>query len=413
MGTIAQKIARSLDTKEGLKNTINTYLGQDITSAIPFKDYETYIKNFYGELPKTDYAEGSNITLSNTLKGKLDFEDDIVGYGDTQQNGTPTPSTPITINSVTGNQDVVVSGKNLLDVSKNTNGYVLSNTGELNATANFCVSDYIPVQPNTEYSTSYNIVASGQDNVMRVGLYDSSKTFISRPTSANNPYAFTTPSNCYFIRLSYHYASKENIMLEEGSTATDYEPYITPTSYQLRLGNIELCKIGNYQDYLYKSNGKWYKKEYIYKIANKTNWVVGNMASNNRAVFGLVANGFLSAVNIYSGINCISNSFIAVSQGTQGTTTNINNIAVNNSNIYIKFADTINTRELAKAQLDSMTNLAIYYILATATDTEITDTTLIEQLNNWYNSQSFTGTTILEVDGDLPLIIKTRALKGA
>ena len=72
MGTTAQKLQRVLDTKEGLKDTINTYLGQDITSAIPFKDYETYIKNFYGVLPKTSYAEGSNITLSNCLKGKLD-----------------------------------------------------------------------------------------------------------------------------------------------------------------------------------------------------------------------------------------------------------------------------------------------------------------------------------------------------
>ena len=85
MGTTAQKLQRVLDTKEGLKDTINTYLGQDITSAIPFKDYETYIKNFYNSLPKTDYEEGSNITLSNTLKGKLDFEDGIVGYGDTKQ----------------------------------------------------------------------------------------------------------------------------------------------------------------------------------------------------------------------------------------------------------------------------------------------------------------------------------------
>ena len=39
----------------------------------------------YAKFPKTEFQEGSNITLSNTLKGKLDFEDDIVGYGDTQQ----------------------------------------------------------------------------------------------------------------------------------------------------------------------------------------------------------------------------------------------------------------------------------------------------------------------------------------
>ena len=73
MSTV-NKFKGAFKTKKGLKDTINTYLGQDITDAIPFKDYESYIKNFYGSLPKTDYAEGSNITLSNTLKGKLDFD---------------------------------------------------------------------------------------------------------------------------------------------------------------------------------------------------------------------------------------------------------------------------------------------------------------------------------------------------
>ena len=54
----------------------------------------------------------------------------------------------------------------------------------------------------------------------------------------------------------------------------------------------------------------------------------------------------------------------------------------------------------------------IVYPLATPIETPITDTTLIEQLNNWYYSQSFNGTTIIESNGDLPMIIKVRALKG-
>ena len=49
----------------------------------------------YAKFPKTSYAEGSNIALENCLKGKLDYEDGKVGYGDTLQEGEPTPTTPI------------------------------------------------------------------------------------------------------------------------------------------------------------------------------------------------------------------------------------------------------------------------------------------------------------------------------
>ena len=42
---------------------------------------------------------------------------------------------------------------------------------------------------------------------------------------------------------------------------------------------------------------------------------------------------------------------------------------------------------------------------------EIT-TTLKDQIKALYYSHSFTGTTIIEINGQLPLIIKVRALKG-
>lgn len=201
------------------------------------------------------------------------------------------------------------------------------------------------------------------------------------------------------------------IQLEYGSTATSYQPY-TSTTKTLNLGDIELSKIGNYQDYIYEDEGKWYKKGYVGKIAHKTNWVANNMASNNRSVFTLGTNNLPNAINIYGSINCISNTFIAMTQGTQGSTTDINNICINGNNMYIKFADTINTKELAKAQLDSMTNFVAYYILADTTDTEITNETLLNQLNELKKLQSIEGTTILYSNGNLPIIFEAKALKG-
>ena len=73
-----------------ITNVKNAYQGLDnLGATIPqnktIENIESCLSEIYSNLPKTDYSEGSNITLSNTLKGKLDFEDGIVGIGDTSQ----------------------------------------------------------------------------------------------------------------------------------------------------------------------------------------------------------------------------------------------------------------------------------------------------------------------------------------
>jgi hypothetical protein len=62
--------------------------------------------------------------------------------------------------------------------------------------------------------------------------------------------------------------------------------------------------------------------------------------------------------------------------------------------------------------INSHQDMVLLYSLKAPTKAEITDTTLIEQLDNIYNSMSYNGTTNIEVVGNLPMIIKVRALKG-
>ena len=49
---------------------------------------------------------------------------------------------------------------------------------------------------------------------------------------------------------------------------------INNKTYEISLGNIELCKIGDYQDYIYKNNNKWYLHKEIGKIdlTGTTGW---------------------------------------------------------------------------------------------------------------------------------------------
>ena len=91
-----------------------------------------------------------------------------------------------------------------------------------------CSEYYTKVKPSTNYIFSGSVVSNQGYN--SVAFYDSEKTFISRfvqPSSGEGA-AFTTPSNCQYIRFNVgknlgFVAS--TVQLEEGAIATDYESY--------------------------------------------------------------------------------------------------------------------------------------------------------------------------------------------
>lgn len=423
-------------TKQALKESINN-LGGDITSETTFRNYAEELDNIYDNLPKTT-GEDTNLSLT-TLKGKMNIQ----VKGDTSQNGTPTPDTPIDIEVVTGEQEVKVGNKNLVDFSTPTS------TG--NKTTTSIISDTLVVSntPGTYQRANWNILDVVKNNAGKTlkltfdsadtsGVIATSDTatvvtIMTKTTTTSyntllrknlQTATYTIPSDIsditeaelqiYTNNTSTSSAGSVTIvkpMLIFNESSTTYTPHQEQTQ-TISLGDIELCKIGTYQDYLYKSNDKWYKKGYIEKIANKTNWLVNSIGTNNRAITVLASNGYGNAVNGFNTTNAVCNMLIAESQGTIASDTNINRIAVNNENIYIKFADTINTKALAEAQLDSMASLVIYYVLATATDTEITDTSLINQLNNLEKLMSYNGTTNISSSGNLPIVLGVSALKG-
>lgn len=121
--------------------------------------------------------------------------------------------------------------KNMFNIDSITTNNVISSTGVINYSAGFCYSEFIPVKPSTQYTISRTFSGTtGAEDLMRVAYYQSNKTFIDRPTSADRPWTITTPNNCYYIRLSYQYeannnATNTNIQVEEGSSATTYTHY--------------------------------------------------------------------------------------------------------------------------------------------------------------------------------------------
>ena len=160
------------------------------------------------------------------------------------------------------------------------------------------------------------------------------------------------------------------------------------------LGNIELCKIGNYQDYLYKNNGKWYKYNAINKLVlnGSENWSVhGSIASwffwdgvtdgfTNNTIIGYALSNYFTQ-KAYNTVTSLNNGEFAYGQVAGET----------RKRFVIKDTDYTTVANF-KSWL-STHNTIVYYVLATPTSTEITDATLISQLEEISKTLSYQGQT--------------------
>ena len=244
----ATKLEYLNDTKQLLKESINS-LGGEITSQTTFRQYATELDSIYASLPKVS-GTGSNIQLTPTRKGRITSQIN----GDTLQDGTPTPSTPVEIQSVTGLQKVGVVGKNLFDKDNaNILDLYISSNGVLsaNATAGENVTIYIPCKPDTTYTISKMVQEPISTNRFRLGT---SENIPTRNTTLNDfknnsngttkiSETITTGSNanylCVFIFNNTGTTTLDemlsSIQIEYGSTVTEYEAFSGET-YEINLG---------------------------------------------------------------------------------------------------------------------------------------------------------------------------------
>lgn len=322
----------------------------------------------------------------------------------------PNPSFPFQVKSVTGELEEVVSNKNL--IPDNWKQGMISVSDGITISSNpywVYTEDFIDIHNFAQVTVSFKETCRAV-----VFLYDENKTMLGAYASFTtlNHFTYTRPSQ-YYLRIGYNLDGTAEAttpttvythepMLEIGNTATSYVAHQEVTK-PLNLGSIELNKIGTYQDYIYKNNDKWYKHEEIGKVTlnGSEEWlliVVSGVNSmrvtlpNAAKNYGANSDG-LSNMAIYQFIDQVNKFYFPTRL----------QLAIGVDSTY--------TLETWKSYLAN-NNLEARYALNTETDIEITDTTLINQLENWYNAQSFNGTTIITSNGDLPMPIKVRALKG-
>lgn len=224
-------------------------------------------------------------------------------------------------------------------------------------------------------------------------------------------------------------ATYENVQLEKGSKANSYTPYGTTPIELLHIPNT------NYQDSIFNAvdgdeiydnlssevketleYGSWYVEKKVGKVVlngSETGW---SYPSANRFNLDNFANNYLKSTG---SLTHLSNYYKAFEQtqdnGVFNTlTANTNygfNLSSTPSNYYTaRFKNTnITSVDDFKTWL-STHNTIVYYVLATPTYTEITDSTLLSQLNALAKSYA-SQTNISQESNDLASLLNATALE--
>lgn len=385
--------------------------------------YKSLIKKMFGKLFDGNITKskiikpdtGTTIEFTTTLPAQII---DLTGYGDTKQDGTPTPSEPVDIDVVTGEQTVTMTGKNLWKPAPD-------GTNIQGGITSVCENGVITL---TGTSTSTSAQTSGfynLDTPLPAGTYTYSVKnalpyrieFVMQDSSGTNHFprieansksgTITTTWETVKIRngiSGYTSGTEINAVIEElqlevGSTATEFQPYQSQ-SYTVDLGTTQLCKIGDYQDYIYKSGDNWYLHKVCekYTFTGSENWVSIAYGTNSWNLSNLLNFPFDS--NKLQIMSEVFRGIAAKDRGTAG-----NNLIYTASNVLFEIRNTTLTT-LAGVQ-SATSGTPIYYALATPTDTKITDASLVTQLNALLKYTFPAGVNNITITADdLPMPLK-------
>lgn len=298
---------------------------------------------------------------------------------------SPSPDFPQPIHVVTGNNTIGVQGKNLANLSILNDVPSISNGNLVYYKGGAC-TDFIEIDNTKNYYFSFS---QYQGTTKYVLFYDANKTYLGYSTIDNtyNLRNYANYSQSKYVRLRVDVLSRiEYVQLEQGSTATSYVPYYH-TNYPINLGSIELCKIGDYQDYLYKENGNWYKKPNILKTNFSANTVISKVEkSSNDLAFNFIFYDYCDLNYNNTLVKC--SHYPTYSRIIYNKNSIFNNYQTDT--IIIHAFDDIFTSEMtveqAKAKFYELyDDKLVFYTKLEQEPIEITDETLIAQLEAIYN----------------------------
>lgn len=247
-----------------IRNVINsTKFNNSNVDIIKFNGQEVWTAGYW--LTKTGYP----LTLTNSLGKKLK---DYKIYGNSIQNGTPTPDDPIEIESVGEKTKNLLNPKaqlsTLIGVYK---GIDVIEYAKQNVMLSIRLKEGKSVPSGIYFGVPYKLTTSG---AMGYWLIDNG---VLKNTRFNLKQLGDTVTN---MGIGVYPATQTNwdkifdafdVQLELGTIATEYEPYgykipikvsgndVEPQTYNIYLDE-PLRKIGDYADYIDFENGKVVRK---------------------------------------------------------------------------------------------------------------------------------------------------------
>lgn len=245
-------------------------------------------------------------------------------------------------------------------------------------------------------------------------------------------FTFAAPqSGYYFLTVAYRQETSEsrllptsgvvsNLQLELGSTATSYAPYFTP---------IELCKIGDYQDRIYRSEGTWYLEKTI-NHGVKDVAIYSILADNTSSATAPSATGSFQIGSwdwsFYN--NTIANARFSENLGVYKLDENLNGNAASrtmedgtfcqrqgtNDRLYFRNSAYAGKsgNEVRSIVLNKNGGSSFWWIMSTSTTTQITNAALVAQLDALAAAKSYNDKTYITVEAtgpNLPALLKVEA----
>lgn len=179
----------------------------------------------------------SGVLTHNFIPAKRN-SDGVIGMYDTVSNtfftnagtGTFTAGAEIPTIYTDGTVETInVLGKNLWAINPPQH-VAVSTSGGWNTGNNYTGGAFkVPCKPNTNYTVSWTHNGTDTTNTIYWGFWDGAGNFIGRYTNGTPTY--TTPANAAYL-TAYYYINggttineQTTMQIEEGSTATEYEPY--------------------------------------------------------------------------------------------------------------------------------------------------------------------------------------------
>lgn len=381
-------------------------------------------------------SSGAAITDSFVFKPQLEIGASSTSY-EPYVGGIPSPNPnyPQDIQVVTGRQTVKSMGKNLCS----------SATVRSNAHIDF-VADCATITSNKVVLSAITNATVSNASVYvfvdDVDLHQGAGIFAG--TAGERGYAVLTFQQTVMdairagktLKLDLYrsgagFSSVSNAQIELGDQMTDYEPY-RGQSYTIDLGAIELCKIGTYQDYIWKDGDDWkIHKEIGYdqrdcNIAGIALDAPGASTVSPEGAFLIYKAYWDSAGGDYDGsialarlsTNCgqyVEQSLPANTHARSMQDGTFCQRTGTNDRIYFRFSALAGkTGDEVKAILQAQGGAKFYYALATPTNTAITNTALIAQLNALLEGGSYnhqTNIVVSAADPNLPGLLQVTAAK--